>query len=119
MGLRALFRSGGKPVREGIPGTAQVVSAEGYDPQSIYQRCTLQLVVSAPGLAPTAVEHRSTVHRRKWPEPGTTLPVSVDPADPAGPGRLAVLWDQVPDRRDVLRARAAEVAETMRRDDES
>lgn len=116
MGLRALFRRT-KPVRKAVAGTAQVVSVEGFVPESVYQRCELQLVVSAPGLAPTAVEHRSTVHRRQWPAPGTTLPVSVDLADPAGRGGLVVLWDQVPDSRDVRRAEAEAAAEAMRRDE--
>ncbi|MBU2698347.1 hypothetical protein [Pimelobacter sp. 30-1] len=115
MGLLSRFRRRGKPVRNGVLGTAEIVSVAGFEPQSVYQRCELHLVVRAPGLAPTAVEHRSTVHRRQWPTPGRTLPVSVDPADPAGKGGLVVLWDQVPDRREVRRAEAEAAAEAMRR----
>ncbi|AIY18178.1 hypothetical protein GUY44_24015 [Pimelobacter simplex] len=114
MGLRTFFRRT-KPGRPAVAGTAQVVSVAGFVPESVYQRCELQLVVSAPGLAPTAVEHRSTVHRSKWPAPGATLPVSVDPADPAGRGGLAVRWDEVPAARDLRRAEAEAAAEAMRR----
>ena len=50
-----VFRPRSKPVRNGVPGTALVVSAAGYAEQSVYQRCELNLVVSAATVPPTAV----------------------------------------------------------------
>jgi hypothetical protein len=73
--------------------------------------CRMQLIVQAEGVAPTAVEFEGLVHRKRWPQPGMTLPVSVDPANPQS---VSIEWDEVPDARDRSRANAEAMAAMMR-----
>ena len=61
----------------------------------------MQLVVQAEGVPATAVEFEGLVHHRRWPQPGMTLPVTVDPADPQN---VKIEWDEVPDSRERSRA---------------
>ncbi len=97
---------GGARIKDPVSGNAQVVSTTGYQGDAIYQSCRMQLVVSAEGVPPTAVEHSGLVHNSKWPVPGMTLPVVVDRRDPQ---RLKIDWDAVEDSGD----RAARTAEAM------
>jgi hypothetical protein len=94
----------------GIRGTAQVTSCSQYQ-EGIYSRCRMQLIVQAEGVAPTAVEYEGLVHRKRWPQPGMTLPVTVDPANPQ---KVSIEWDEVPDSRDRSRANAEAMAAMMR-----
>ena len=73
----------------------------------------MQLVVQGEGVALTAVEFEGLVHRKRWPQPGMTLPVTVDPANPQS---VSIEWDEVPDSRDRSRANAEAMAAMMRGD---
>lgn len=106
MGLFSKLKGGGGGVR----GTAQVTSCSQYQ-DGIYSRCRMQLIVQAEGVAPTAVEFEGLVHRKRWPQPGMMLPVTVDPADPQN---VSIEWDEVPDSRDRSRANAEAMAAMMR-----
>ncbi|MQA23986.1 MAG: hypothetical protein GEU94_00640 [Micromonosporaceae bacterium] len=76
-----------------VSGTAHIVSATAPPAAATHGRCEMHLVVQAPRLAATAVRHRDqSVPVAKWPTPGGTLPVKVDPEDPRD---LRILWDQV------------------------
>jgi Short C-terminal domain len=107
MGLFSKLSRGGG----GVHGTAQVTSCSGYQGRGIYSMCRMQLIVQAEGVAPTAVEFEGLVHRNRWPQPGMTLPVSLDPADPHS---AKIEWDEVPDARDRSRANAEAMAAAMR-----
>ena len=106
MGFFSKLKGGGGGVR----GTAQVTSCSQYQ-DGIYSRCRMQLIVQAEGVAPTAVEFEGLVHRKRWPQPGMTLPVTVDPANPQN---VSIEWDEVPDSRDRSRANAEAMAAMMR-----
>ena len=106
MGLFSRLKGGGG----GIRGTAQVTSCSQYQ-EGIYSRCRMQLIVQAEGVAPTAVEFEGLVHRKRWPQPGMTLPVTVDAASPQN---VSIEWDEVPDSRDRSRANAEAMAAMMR-----
>ena len=106
MGFFSKLKGGGG----GIRGTAQVTSCSQYQ-EGIYSRCRMQLIVQAEGVAPTAVEFEGLVHRKRWPQPGMTLPVTVDPANPQ---KVSIEWDEVPDSRDRSRANAEAMAAMMR-----
>ena len=95
----------------GVRGTAQVTSCSQYQGRAVYSMCRMQLVVQAEGVAPTAVEFEGLVHRKRWPQPGMTLPVTVDPANPQS---VSIEWDEVPDSRDRSRANAEAMAAMMR-----
>ena len=107
MGFFSKLKGGGG----GIRGTAQVTSCSQYQGRAVYSMCRMQLIVQAEGVAPTAVEFEGLVHRKRWPQPGMTLPVSVDPGDPHS---FSIEWDEVPDARDRSRANAEAIAAMMR-----
>lgn len=116
MGIfRKLFGGGGgSSLANGVRGSAQVVGCSDYRGRGIWQQCHVQLVVQADGVAPTAVDIEALVHRDRWPMPGMTLPITVDPANPAN---LRVEWDEVQSSRDRSRLTAEALAAAMRGDD--
>jgi catechol 2,3-dioxygenase-like lactoylglutathione lyase family enzyme len=86
-----------------VAGTAHVISATSRPTGSTHGRCEMRLVVQAPRLTPTAVRHRDgTVPAAKWPTPGMSLPITVDPRNLRD---LRVHWDRV--RPPSQRPRAA------------
>src|ERR1700761_8485089 len=93
-----------------VDGTLQLTSCSSGANDSMYSNCRMTGVVSAPGLAPTAVEHKCTAPTKKWPQPGQTLPVQVDRADPS---RLKIRWDDLPSNRELGRQFARQQAEWL------
>ncbi len=76
-----------------VNGTAHVVSAGAPPASATHGRCEMHLVVQAPQLAAIAVRHRDqSTPVAKWPTPGASVPVKVDPRDPRD---LRILWEQV------------------------
>jgi catechol 2,3-dioxygenase-like lactoylglutathione lyase family enzyme len=76
-----------------VAGTAYVVSASPRPTTSTHGYCDMRLVVQAPRLTPTTVRHRdSAVPTARWPVPGSSLPVTLDPGDLRD---LRVHWDRV------------------------
>lgn len=104
-------RRASKPVRGGVAGTARVVSASGNSGRAFYQTCAMDLVVEAPGLPPTAVRYRAQVPSSRWPFPGQTLPVSVNPRRPT---RVTIPWRRVPKNSSLGMAAAQAVATGLR-----
>src|SRR3712207_6731132 len=112
MGLLGdLFRGG--RIKDPVRGSAQVVSCEAHRGDSSWQNCRMQLVVRAPGVAPTSVEHRAIVRADRWPVPGMALPATVDRSDPT---RMKIEWDEVESSRDRSRRTAEDLAAAMRGD---
>jgi hypothetical protein len=111
MGLKDLLTGGGGGMRDPVRGTAQVVAASMNRGRGILQMCTMQLVVQADGVQPTAVSHSGLVHRDRWPMPGMVLPVTVDRADPK---RVDIEWDEVESSHDRSRRSAEDLAAMMR-----
>jgi hypothetical protein len=111
MGFMDMFRPVNAPIAGGVEGTAQVVSASVATGTGVFQKCSLHLVINAPGLTPTAVEFTGAINVAKWPTVGGILPVSVDPNDPR---HYAILWNQVPSRNDVAKTSAEGVAAALR-----
>ncbi len=92
-------------------GTAQVVSASMPPHDCTSSNCSMSLVVSAEGLDPTPVEHTAMASIKRWPTPGTTLPVTVDLADPT---RLKIRWGDVQTNRQTAMQQAEQMAEMMK-----
>ena len=111
MGFMDMFRPVNAPIAGGVAGTAQVVSASVAAGTGVFQKCSLHLVINAPGLTPTAVEFTGAINVAKWPTVGGILPVSVDPNDPR---HYAILWNQVPSRNEVAKTSAEGVAAALR-----
>lgn len=74
--------------RDPVPGTLRL-TARDWSGSSV----TYVGVVSAPGLAPTPVTHKTSQPSSRWVLDGMDLPVVVDRARPA---KLKILWKQVP-----------------------
>ena len=100
-----------KRMRQPERGTAQVVSASMPPYNATSSNCSLHLVVSAEGLEPTPVEHTAMASVKRWPNPGMTLPVTVDLADPT---RLKIHWDDVPTGDQTAMQQAEQMAEMMK-----
>jgi len=92
-------------------GTAQVVSATMPPYDATSANCSMSLVVSAEGLEPTPVEHTAMASVKRWPSPGTTLPVTVDLADPT---RLKIHWDELQTNHQSAMQQAEQMAEIMK-----
>jgi hypothetical protein len=92
-------------------GTAQVVSASMPPYEATSANCSMSLVVSAEGLEPTPVDHTAMASVKRWPTPGTTLPVTVDLADPT---RLKIHWDDVQTNKQSAMQQAEQIAAMMR-----
>lgn len=100
-----------KRMRDPVRGTLYV-SASTLPPDSATSaNFALNGIVSATGIAPTAIEHQGMAKTRKWPHAGQTLPVTVDRADPT---RIRIEWDEVPDSWSTARTNAEQLAESMR-----
>ena len=92
-------------------GAAQVVSASMPPYDATSANCSMSLVVSAEGLEPTPVDHTAMASVKRWPTPGTTLPVTVDLADPT---RLKIHWDDVQTNKQSAMQQAEQMAAMMR-----
>jgi hypothetical protein len=91
MGLKNWLHN--KRMTDPVEGIFRLTSCSGNSGGAVYENCRMHGVVSAPGIAPTAVEHLCTAPTKRWPQPGQSLPVAVDRADPT---RLHIDWDQLP-----------------------
>ena len=100
-----------KRIKNGVRGQAQVVATTGLSDHTTVQRCKLNLVIRAAGIAPYSLEHSCFARARHFPYPGMLLPVEVDPNRT---DRINILWDEVPDHGDVARTQAEAVADQMR-----
>lgn len=99
-----------KRMKDPVRGILQV-TASTYPPDDASSaNFSVNGVVSADGIPPTAVEHAGIARTRKWPRAGQTLPVTVDRADPT---RLSIEWDEVPDSWDTARQNAEALAAAM------
>jgi len=92
-------------------GTAQVVSSSMPPYEATSANCSMSLVVSAEGLEPTPVDHTAMASVKRWPTPGTTLPVTVDLADPT---RIKIHWDDVETNKQSAMQQAEQMAAMMR-----
>jgi hypothetical protein len=115
--LPRLFRLGGnaasdaKAMADPVAGSLLVTAITMPDHNAIFQMTRLTGVISAEGIEPFAIQHNGIVRVSQWPQPGTTLPVIVDRADPA---RFAIEWDKVSTGADAALDKAEALAAAMR-----
>jgi hypothetical protein len=97
-------------MKEPVAGTFKVTSTD----RTSGTKTVLTGVVTGPGLEPTPVQHRVDVPLKKIAAVfrRLDLPVMVDRTDPS---RLRIVWDDVPDEKQLDLMQAARVAEQMRR----
>lgn len=95
-----------------VRGTAQVVSTTRAPHGASYGNLTMDLVVQAPGIQPYAHDYsKLIVPVAKWPSPGMTVPVDIDPDDLSD---VDVLWDEMPSNADRADQQAEQLAALMR-----
>ncbi|MEV6489062.1 VOC family protein [Actinoplanes sp. NPDC051633] len=95
LGMVNVVRRG---ARAWVAGHGQVKAISEPPASGAYGRAELQLVVVAPGLTVTEVLVRDPrIPVGKWPQPGETLPITVDVDDMR---RVRIDWSQVDDRSD-------------------
>jgi len=94
-------------MKDPVDGTAQVVGSTQPPDSATSSNCNLNLVVQAEGFPATSIEHSCIAPTKKWPWPGTTLPVTFDRADP---DRLKIRWDDIPDTADQAKQQAEALA---------
>jgi hypothetical protein len=100
-----------KNMKDPVRGTLQV-TASTYPPDDATSgNFSINGIVSADGVPPTAVEHAGIARVKKWPRGGQVLPVTVDRADPS---RILIEWDEIQDSWETARQNAEAMAAAMR-----
>ena len=94
-------------MKDPVDGVAQVVGSTQPPDSATSANVNLNLVVQAEGVPATSVEHSCIAPMKKWPYPGSTLPVTFDRTDP---DRLKIRWDDIPDTADVASQQAEALA---------
>jgi len=109
MGIRQWARD--HSMQEPVAGTFKVTSTD----RTSGAKTILTGVVTGPGLEPTPVQHTVDVPLKKLAAVfrRLDLPVMVDRTDPS---RVRIVWDDVPDEKQLDLMQAAQVAEQMRRE---
>ncbi|WP_243062124.1 hypothetical protein [Humibacter sp. RRB41] len=98
-------------IKDPVDGQFNLVSCSIASGGAVYENCSMDGVVSGPGVTPTSVHHSSLATPvAKWPQPGQTLPVTFDREHP---DRLKIRWDQMPTNREVAQMYAAQQAQQM------
>lgn len=92
-GTRLWFSGLRRPPRQWLRGTGQVIEVSAPPVEFRYGRCSLRLVVEAPGVVGEQVTvHESRVPVEVWPRPGQLLPLQVA-ADNIR--KVRVLWQEI------------------------
>ncbi|HTU12885.1 MAG TPA: hypothetical protein VMG08_18495 [Allosphingosinicella sp.] len=94
-----------------VPGTMLVTAAAMPSRNALYHMSRITGVISAEGVAPTAVQYGGLIRTSLWPSPGKQIPVIVDRADPT---KFAIQWDEMGTAEDSALGQAEALAAAMR-----
>ena len=97
-------------IKDPIRGTARVVSATGPPHEAMSGPCRMHLVVTVPGHEAFAVHDSYIVSVKKWPQPGTELPIE---ASRSRPDKFKILWKEVTPLSEVAAGRAQQLAAAL------
>jgi hypothetical protein len=103
--------SAAKSMADPVPGSLLVTAISMPSRGAMFQMTRLTGIVSAEGIEPFAVQHSGLVRTALWPQPGSTLPLIVDRADPS---RFAIEWDKIRSGADAALDNAEALAAAMR-----
>lgn len=83
-----------KPLRNGVMGTARVISinSRGHHEGRRTGRVVMHVILQGPSVAPTSARYEAALITTVWPEVGMDLPASIDPTRPT---RFRILWGDV------------------------
>lgn len=93
MGLFGRTYPAGGEIEHGIERTATILSIPTPKTNARKYLMPVTVSVNAPGIASFMQEVGASISADRFPEPGTEVPVTVDPTDPS---KLQVHWDRVP-----------------------
>lgn len=118
MSLKALFGKKEKrpakkpesPSPQISRGSFLVTAASSVRTEFSSQPIWMTGVLTGPRLNPCALLYNGRANSKKWPEVGQTLPVTMDHSVP---NIVKVLWDEVPDPKDVGLERAKTIVDSM------
>jgi hypothetical protein len=100
-----------KPNPPGVTrGSLLVTGLASVNNEYSWQGIWITGVLTGLGMKPCAVLFEGRANSNKWPEMGQTLPVTMKQAEPSV---VAILWDEVPDPKDVGLERAKKLALSM------
>jgi hypothetical protein len=100
-----------KGMSDPVDGQFSLIACSTNSGGAVYENCAMDGVVSGAGIVPTSVHHTSLLTpTAKWPQPGQTLPVTVDRARP---DRLKIKWDEIPTNREQAQRLSAQQAQQM------
>ena len=94
-----------------VPGTMLVTAASMPSRSALYHMTRITGVISAEGVAPTAVQYGGLIRTALWPNPGKQIPVIVDRADPT---KFAIQWDEMQNAGESALNQAEALAAAMR-----
>lgn len=94
-----------------VPGTMLVTAASMPSRNAVFHMSRITGVISAEGVAPTAVQFGGLIRTSLWPSPGKQIPVIVDRADPQ---KFAIQWDQIGSSQASALGQAEALAAAMR-----
>jgi hypothetical protein len=95
-----------------LKGTARIISVSVAPHEATHSNLRMDLVVEVPGVPAYAHGYKKMVMPvSKWPTPGGTVPVSVDPNDHDD---VEIPWDDIPKNKDLAKRQAEEMAALMR-----
>lgn len=97
-------------MKDPVDGIAQVVGGTAPPDSATSGNVRLNLVVQAEGMEAVSIEHSCIAPVKKWPFPGSALPVTFDRADP---DRLKIRWDEIPDHGEVSAQQAEQLAQML------
>jgi len=101
---------GSKRLKDPIPGKAHIVSITSPPDSATSFNVQMVLTVQAEGIPAYTTEYDCIVSAKKYPSPGTVLPVTVDRSNPE---HLRIEWDEVETTRDSAKRRAEQMAQAM------
>jgi hypothetical protein len=106
-----------KRIKDPVSGTAQVLSASGLgDGTASFSKCRMNLVVQAEEIPAYNVEHTQICPTKKWPFPGSVVPVTVSRSDPQ---RLRIDFDDMVSTEERARSQAERQAAVLRGETDS
>jgi hypothetical protein len=95
-------------IKDPVDAEYRLISCSMNSGGAAYENCRMEGVVTGSGIGPIAIEHNTlAAPTKKWPQPGDTLPVTVDRNDPT---RMKIRWDRMPTNRERARQAAQQAA---------
>ncbi len=91
-------------------GTMHVVASSVMERHAMIAPCTIAYAIEAPGLPAFSGQGTFFAQTRRWPQPGLSLPVVFDAANPA---HVDIDWEHSPQPTDIAAGAAQQLADQL------